>query len=101
MMHAALFPTNVLNGIRLKSNNDRGGGEEDIMFSNLTMSGVNYTFYIDCYYDQDYTSITPSIKAIKWKNIRATADTNKKQKKPFIEGRHRAHVMSITLDNVK
>lgn len=106
--------TGTDNGIRLKSNNDRGGGEEDFMFSNLTMSGVNYTFYIDCYYDKDYTtpandktnakdsiSTTPSFKDIYLKNITSTAATNKKYNAIFIYGRPECHVKNITLDNVK
>lgn len=100
------------NGIRLKSNTDRGGGEEDFMFSNLTMNNVNSAVYIDCYYDKEYTTpandkanakavttTTPAFKNIYFKNITATS-TYKKNNAIFIYGRPEQHVKNITFDNV-
>lgn len=102
------------NGIRLKSNTDRGGGEEDFTFSNLTMTGVKYPFYIDCYYDKQYSKVgpatdkanakdsistTPSFKDIYLKNITATAA--EKYNAVFIYGRPECHVKNITFDNVQ
>lgn len=48
-------------GVRLKTgiNSDgtlRGGGEEDFVFSNITMTNVKNPFSIDCYYDKKYTT---------------------------------------------
>ena len=104
--------TGTDNGIRLKSNTDRGGGEEDFYFSNLTMTGVKYTLYIDSYYDKDYTTpandkanakdsitTTPSFKDIYLKNITSTAANG--YNAIFVYGRPECHVKNITLDNVK
>lgn len=103
--------TGTDNGIRLKSNTDRGGGEEDFTFSNLTMTGVKYTLYIDDYYDKQYTTpakdkankkdsiaTTPSFKDIYLKNITSTAAS--KYNTIFIYGRPECHVKNITFDNV-
>lgn len=104
---------NTDNGIRLKSNTDRGGGEEDFVFSNLTMNNVKSLVYIDCYYDKQYstpandkanakalTATTPSFKNIVFKNITGIC-TYSRNKAIFIYGRPERHVRDITFDNVK
>ena len=104
---------NTDNGVRLKSNTDRGGGEEDFVFSNLTMKNVKSLIYIDCYYDKQYstptndktnakavTPTTPSFKNIVFKNIKGTS-TYKKNNAIFIYGRPEQHVRNITFDNVQ
>ncbi|MCH3985666.1 MAG: glycosyl hydrolase family 28 protein, partial [Prevotella sp.] len=104
---------NTDNGVRLKSNTDRGGGEEDFVFSNLTMNNVKSLIYIDCYYDKQYstpandktnakavTPTTPSFKNIVFKNIKGTS-TYKKNNAIFIYGRPEQHVRNITFDNVQ
>jgi polygalacturonase len=104
---------NTDNGVRLKSNTDRGGGEEDFVFSNLTMNNVKSLIYIDCYYDKQYstpvndktnakavTPTTPSFKNIVFKNIKGTS-TYKKNNAIFIYGRPELHVRNITFDNVQ
>lgn len=104
---------NTDNGIRLKSNADRGGSEEDFVFSNLTMTNVKSLVYIDCYYDKEYTtpakdeanakavtSTTPSFKNILFRNITGTSSYNKNNA-IFIYGRPEQHVKNITFDNVQ
>jgi polygalacturonase len=100
------------NGIRLKSNNDRGGGEEDFVFTNLVMTGVKYTLYIDCYYNKKFTTpaldeaskvevlpTTPSFKDILLKNVTSTAASGFNA--VFVYGRPECHVKNITFDNVR
>lgn len=98
-------------GIRLKSNTDRGGGEEDFLYQNITMNNVRYPFSIDCYYDKDYTTpdndkanakpltaTTPSFKNIYLKNIVVKGAT---QNAIFLYGRPECHIKNVTLDNVQ
>lgn len=103
--------TNTGSGVRLKSNNDRGGGEEDFLFQNLTMKNVPSPFSMDCYYDkkyttpandkanaQDSTSSTPNFRNIYLKNIVATGGTGYAI---FLYGRPESHIKNVTLDNVQ
>lgn len=98
-------------GIRLKSTVGRGGGEEDFLYQNLTMKNVRYPFYIDSYYDKDYTTpendkatakaltaTTPAFKNIYLKNIVITGAT---QNAIFLYGRPESHIKNVTLDNVQ
>ncbi|MDD6553738.1 MAG: glycosyl hydrolase family 28 protein [Prevotellaceae bacterium] len=99
-------------GIRLKSNKDRGGGEDDFVFSNITMTDVDNPFSIDCYYDKHYTtpekdavdpadstSTTPTFKNIVLRNVKTT-DTSSGYA-IFLYGRPESHIKNITLDNVQ
>ena len=105
--------TNTDNGVRLKSNVDRGGLEEDFMFSNLTMTNVNSAVWIDGYYDKQYTNpandkanalalseTTPAFRDIYFKNITSTSNY-KKYNSIFIYGRPESHFRNITFDHVK
>ena len=71
---------NTTAGIRLKSNRDRGGGEQNITYSNITMTGVKNPIYISSYYPKTpkivaedeakgITETTPSWKHILIKNV--------------------------------
>lgn len=104
-------------GVRLKTgiNSDgtlRGGGEEDFVFSNITMTNVKNPFSIDCYYDKKYTtpeqdkantrpldSTTPTYNGILLKNIKTTDVC--KNNAIFLYGRPESHIKNITLDNVQ
>ena len=99
-------------GIRLKSNNDRGGGENDFLFSNITMTKVANPFSMDCYYDGKYTtpeqdaanpadstSTTPNFRNIVLRNVKTT-DTSSGYA-IFLYGRPESHIKNVTLDNVQ
>ena len=99
-------------GVRLKSNSDRGGGENDFIFSNLTMTGVSSPFSMDCFYDRQYTtperdaaspadstSTTPNFRNIVLRNVKTT-DTSSGYA-IFLYGRPESHIKNITLDNVQ
>ncbi len=105
-------------GIRLKtgSNSDgtlRGGGEEDFIFSNFTMTNVKNPFIMDCYYDKKYNSnpaidkanareldsTTPTYNGILLQNVKTT-DTSSNYA-IFLIGRPESHIKNITLDNVQ
>jgi polygalacturonase len=102
--------TNTTNGVRLKSNGDRGGNEHDFTFSNLTMTTVTNPVLILSYYDKtpktvdvadaDSTAIistTPAWKNVLIKNVTATGATAYAVE---IYGRPEQHVKNITFDNV-
>lgn len=99
-------------GIRLKSNSDRGGGENDFVFSNITMTKVANPFSMDCYYDGQYTtpekdaaspadstSTTPNFRNIVLRNVKTT-DTSTGYA-IFLYGRPESHIKNVTLDNVQ
>ena len=99
--------TGTTNGIRLKSNIDRGGLDSTFVYSNMTMTNVTYPFYITSWYDSEpypassqtastVTSTTPIWKNITFKNITVTNSTYG----GIIYGRPEAYVKNITFDNV-
>ncbi len=61
--------------IRMKSNRNRGGGETDITYSNLTISNVRWPISIESYYPkvpkspEDDTAQAVSDKTPSWSNI--------------------------------
>ena len=105
-------------GIRLKTgiNDDgtlRGGGEEDLKFTNFTMTKVANPFSIDCYYDKNYNSdpavdkanartldnTTPTYNGILLQNVKTTDVCSGYA--IFLIGRPESHIKNITLDNVQ
>ena len=105
-------------GIRLKTgrNTDgtlRGGGEEDLKFTNFTMTQVKTPFSIDCYYDKQYNSnpdidkanardldeTTPTYTHILLQNIKTTDTCNGYA--IFLIGRPESHIKDVILDNVQ
>lgn len=105
-------------GVRLKTgiNSDgslRGGGEEDLRFTNFTMTKVNAPFSMDCYYDKNYNSdpavdkanqrkkdsTTPSYDGILLQNIKTTDVATGNA--IFLIGRPESPIKNITLDNVQ
>lgn len=105
-------------GIRLKTgiNSDgtlRGGGEEDLRFTNFTMTKVNAPFSMDCYYDKNYNSdpavdkanqrakdnTTPSYDGILLQNVKTTDVATGYA--IFLIGRPESPIKNITLDNVQ
>lgn len=99
--------TGTTNGIRLKSNIDRGGSDSTFVYSNMTMTNVTYPFYITSWYDDEpypassqasstVTSTTPVWKNITFKNITVNNSTYG----GIIYGRPEAYVQNITFDNV-
>lgn len=105
-------------GIRMKTgiNSDgtlRGGGEEDITYSNITMTKVKNPFSMDCYYDKQYSadpatdeanartldSTTPTYDGILLQNVKTTDVCPNYA--IFLVGRPESHIKNITLDNVQ
>ena len=71
-------------GIRGKSNRDRGGVVQNLVYSNITMTDVQYPIYFQSIYDegakqpeqtttQPVTALTPVWKNVTFQNITATA----------------------------
>lgn len=105
------------NGLRLKSDKDRGGGEHDFTISNCVMDSVLNPIYIDCYYGgkpstpaaavtgaATLSSTTPAFRDVLIKNVTATRvpyyKNMNKYHPVFIYGRPEQHVKNITFDNV-
>ena len=100
---------NTTSGIRMKSNRGRGGNEQNITYSNITMDGVKFPIFISSYYpkppkeasDADQSCSvdekTPGWKDITIRNVKATNCTNNL----FIWGLPELHVSNILLENVK
>jgi len=96
------------NGIRLKSNNTRGGNDSTFTYSNITMNNVKYPFYITSWYDNEpypasaqvagtVTATTPQWKNITFKNITVTNSTYG----GIIYGLPEMPIKNIVFDNVK
>ena len=96
------------NGIRLKSNNTRGGNDSTFVYSNITMNNVKYPFYITSWYDNEpypasaqvagtVTATTPQWKNITFRNITVTNSTYG----GIIYGLPEMHVSNVVFDNVK
>jgi hypothetical protein len=96
------------NGIRLKSNNTRGGQDSTFSYSNITMTNVKYPFYITSWYDSEpypasaqtagtVTSTTPIWKNITFKNITVTNSTYA----GIIYGLPEAYIKNVVFDNVQ
>ncbi|HEY4784952.1 MAG TPA: glycosyl hydrolase family 28 protein [Bacteroidales bacterium] len=95
-------------GIRMKSNRTRGGVEQNLSYSNITMTGVTNPIYITSYYPsapsspssdpaQAVTSTTPSWTHITLKNIIITGSSNA----GILWGLPEQSISDIVLDNVK
>jgi polygalacturonase len=100
--------TNTTAGIRLKTARGRGGVEQYITYSNITMSGVPNPVWITSYYPstptsptadtaQAITSTTPSWQHITIKNVTATNCTNA----GTLWGLPERSILDVVLDNVK
>jgi polygalacturonase len=101
--------TDTTNGLRLKSGIDRGGNESTFSYSNITMTGVKYPFYITCWYPKEpkedpstltagaVTATTPTWKNISFKNIKVTNSIYA----GIIYGLPESYVNNVVFDNVK
>jgi len=103
--------TGTTNGIRLKSERDRGGSGTNsvynLSYSNITMTNVTWPFYITSYYEtsspsisdpaQTITGTTPTWRDINFKNITVTGSTYA----GFIWGLPEQYVDNVVFDNVK
>ncbi|MBB3187960.1 glycosyl hydrolase family 28 protein [Microbacter margulisiae] len=103
--------TNTTNGLRLKSQRDRGGSGANavynLSYSNITMTNVKWPFYITSYYytsspsisdpAQAITSTTPTWRDIYFKNITVNNSTYA----GFIWGLPEQYVENVVFDNVK
>jgi len=101
--------TNTTNGIRLKSDRDRGGNDSIFTYSNITMTNVTNPIYISDYYERSsqpapdtvatvpIISTTPFWSKILLKNITITGSPNA----GLIFGRPEAPITNIEFDNVQ
>lgn len=103
--------TNTTNGIRLKTERGRGGSGTaavyNLTYSNITMTNVEWPFYITSYYPnsspsisdpaQAITSTTPTWRDIYFKNITVTGS----EYAGFIWGLPEQSVDNVTFDNVQ
>jgi len=103
--------TNTTNGIRLKSQRGRGGSGANavynLSYSNITMTNVQWPFYITSYYNtsspstsdpaQPITSTTPTWRNIYFKNITVNNSTYA----GFIWGLPEQYVDNVVFDNVQ
>jgi polygalacturonase len=100
--------TNTTAGIRLKTARDRGGVEENITYSNITMTNVTNPIWITSYYPkvptsvtadpaQTITTTTPSWQHITIKNVTITGSPNA----GTIWGLPEKSINDVVLDNVK
>lgn len=95
-------------GIRLKTNRTRGGTEQNISYSNITMSDVQNPLYITSYYPslpsspssdtaQAVTATTPRWRHIILKNITITGSANA----GILWGLPEQAIADVVFDNVK
>ena len=95
-------------GIRMKSNRTRGGAEQYLSYSNITMSGVKNPVYITSYYPstpaspssdsaQPVTATTPKWQHIILKNITITGSDNA----GILWGLPEQSISDVVFDNVK
>ena len=95
------------NGIRLKTNNTRGGQDSTFLYSNMTMTNVTNPFYITSWYDKEpypasaqvagtITATTPLWKNITFKNITVSGSANA----GIIYGLPELYVQNLTFDKV-
>jgi polygalacturonase len=100
--------TGTTNGIRLKSEVGRGGNDSSFVYSNITMTNVQYPFYITSWYPKEpypasaqvagtVTSTTPQWKNIYFKNMTITNSTYG----GIIYGLPEMYVNNVTFDNVQ
>jgi hypothetical protein len=100
--------SNTTSGIRLKSNRDRGGSEQNFSYSNITMNGVTNPILITSYYPKtpkfptddtakQITLTTPSWKHIYLKNIIISNSPNA----GIIWGLPELPISDVVFDNVK
>jgi polygalacturonase len=103
--------TNTTNGIRLKSERGRGGSGVNavynLSYSNITMTNVQWPFYITSYYNtsspsksdpsQTINSTTPTWRDIYFKNIMVNNSTYA----GFIWGLPEQSVDNVVFDNVQ
>jgi hypothetical protein len=102
--------TGTSNGIRLKANRTNGGLSRHMLYTDLTMTNVQYPIYITSYYgtsspsltdpDSVITSLTPIWKDVVIANLTST-NTSSSATVGFFWGLPEMHLDSITLANVK
>jgi polygalacturonase len=102
--------TNTDNGIRIKSQRDRGGNVHGITYSNLTMTNVRYPIYFTAFYSGipsqsadtlfPITTTTPYFHDIKIINLTST-NTSSNSVAGIIVGVPEEPFNNITLQNVK
>jgi polygalacturonase len=100
--------TGTTNGIRLKSELGRGGNDSNFVYSNITMTNVQYPIYITSWYPKEpypasaqvagtVTATTPQWKNIYFKNMTITNSTYG----GIIYGLPEMYVNNVTFDNVQ
>ena len=95
---------NTESGVRIKSNQGRGGIVENVSYSDLTMNNVNAPINITMYYPkipaedttEPVTSTTPVYRNISITNLTATSSKNA----GFIVGLPESPVTDVVLENV-
>lgn len=93
------------NGVRIKSNRDRGADISNLSFSNITMQDVGTPLLITEYYPhipdsdtaQPITRLTPHFHDITVENLKATGA----KQTAVIAGLPESPITSVTLDNVQ
>jgi hypothetical protein len=105
------------NGLRVKSQAGRGGGEGDIVMQNCTMTNVDNPVYLDEWYDQstkpnpstltaaDSTATTPAFHDIYLKDVTSTGTEYNSSAKSgfaiFAYGRPESYIRDVTFDHVQ
>ena len=91
-------------GIRIKSGRERGGLVEDISYSDLTMTNVDWPISITCYYPkvpkedaaQPVTATTPVFRKIRISNVTASSPRTAGQ----IVGLPESLISEVVMENV-
>jgi len=101
--------TGTTNGIRLKANRTNGGLSRHMLYTDITMTNVQYPIYITSYYgtsnpsltdpDSVITSLTPIWKDVVIANL-VSKNTSSSATAGFLWGLPEKHLDSITLVNV-
>ncbi len=95
-------------GIRMKSARDRGGLVQNLVYSNITMTGVENPIYITSYYPtmptdpkadpaQAITATTPEWQNITIRNVTITGSSNA----GILWGLPEAKISAVVFDNVR
>jgi polygalacturonase len=100
--------SNTTSGIRLKTSRDRGGVEQYLSYSNITMTGVSTPIYMTSYYPSvpgsptadpavAITATTPTWQHITLKNITISGSPNS----GILWGLPEQSISDVLFDNVK
>ena len=91
-------------GIHIQSNRDVGGLEENVRYEDITMKNVGRAIGIACYYpripkmdkDQLVTTVTPTFRNIRIKNLTATSAADA----GIVIGLPESWISSVVLEHV-